>query len=311
MPCGRIALLLGALGFAACVHAADVLVVLSDTSSPYQQATKALSNALDQERGTPTTVESVDVGHWAQRPAAGRGGERVVVALGQRACQAVSARNAVVPLLCTLIPRASFQTIVTTSGRKTSNQFSAVYLSQPLARQLTLLRLALPKAQKVGVLWSAGSASQLEVLRGLAQEQGLQLVDAQVDADPASLFPALRDVLGSADVLLALPDASVYNTHTLQNILLACLRAGIPMQAFAANYVQAGALLALYVTPEQEGRRAALAVRDVLTGRSLPSEPIYVDDFEVGVNAHVARSLGLDLDAERLHQRLRQREGLK
>ncbi|MDF3823286.1 hypothetical protein P3G55_25605, partial [Leptospira sp. 96542] len=94
--------------------------------------------------------------------------------------------------------------------------------------------------------------------------------------------------------------------------LLASFRATVPMQAFSPAYVRAGALLALYATPQQIGAQVALLARDALVeqnGRVRGfGPPQHTQWFEVSVNAHVARSLGLQLDADDLADRLRRLE---
>jgi putative tryptophan/tyrosine transport system substrate-binding protein len=49
--------------------------------------------------------------------------------------------------------------------------------------------------------------------------------------------------------------------------------------------------------------------KGVLQGKGLPAQPTYSRQFAVQVNDHVARSLGLTLDAGELVTRLRQLEG--
>lgn len=182
-----------------------------------------------------------------------------------------------------------------------------------LARQLDLIRLALPQARRIGMLVGAGPGAQQqeEQLTELARERGLRLVSARLGtSDP--IFPGLKQVLDESDVLLAMADPQIYNSHTIQNILLASFRAKVPMQAFSPAYVRAGALLALYATPEQIGAQVALLARDALTeqnGRVRGfGPPQHTQWFEVSVNAHVARSLGLQLDADDLAERLRRLE---
>jgi putative ABC transport system substrate-binding protein len=65
----------------------------------------------------------------------------------------------------------------------------------------------------------------------------------------------------------------------------------------------------VHVTPAQIGGQAASIVRSVLQGKPLSATPLYSQDFSVAVNEHVARSLGVTLDAEALRERLRRREG--
>ncbi|HUY02335.1 MAG TPA: ABC transporter substrate binding protein, partial [Rhodocyclaceae bacterium] len=123
------------------------------------------------------------------------------------------------------------------------------------------------------------------------------------------LYPALARALDGADALLAVADPLVYNGNTIENILLASFRAGVPLVAFSPAYVRAGALLGLYSTPAQIGTQAGKMARAVLQGRPLPP-PQYPTEFTVEINRHVARSLGLDLNAAVLARRLQQMERL-
>jgi ABC-type uncharacterized transport system substrate-binding protein len=63
----------------------------------------------------------------------------------------------------------------------------------------------------------------------------------------------------------------------------------------------------VYSTPAQIGLQAGLMARGVLQGRTL-GPPQYPQDFSISVNEHVARSMGLSLDAQTLTERLRRLE---
>jgi ABC-type uncharacterized transport system substrate-binding protein len=200
----------------------------------------------------------------------------------------------------------SFERVLAESGRQPSALLTALYLNQPLTRQVELIRLALPKVRRVGVLWGDESRSQQAVLESVLQSRGLKLVSAH--AKPAiPIFAELKTVLEESDLLLALPDPQVYNSASIQNILLSSFRAQVPMLAFSPAYVRAGALLALHSTPLQIGRQAGVVAYAALQGRPLGA-PQYPQDFSVSVNEHVARSLGLSLDARDLTERLRRME---
>ena len=108
----------------------------------------------------------------------------------------------------------------------------------------------------------------------------------------------------------ALPDPTVYHAATLQNILLTTYRARVPLVAFSAAYVRAGAVLAVYSTPAQVARRAAEMVKSWQAGRGLPP-PQMPREFAVAANAKVAASLGLMLDdAAVIAEDLRRQEGV-
>ena len=297
--------LLGWLLSATMSVAASVLVVSSERNAAYGEAAESLMTELERGGVGRTDVQFVTASEWAQ------GNDRsfkLIVTLGFEAAQALVTSEVRTPVLSALLPRSSFERILRVSGRKVSGQLSAIYLDQPLSRQLALIRLALPSARRVGVLWGTESFIHAPTLRSLAPSSGFQFVEANVIASEP-LFPDLKRVLDDSDVLLALADPTVFNSNTIQNVLLASFRARVPVLAFSPAYVRAGALMALYVTPTQVGQQVASVVRGVLQGKPLPSSPPYAQNFSVAVNEHVARSLGLVLDADGLASQLRQREG--
>ncbi len=298
-------LLLGWLLSATMSVAASVLVVSSERSAAYEEAAEALMAELERGGVGRTEVEFVTASEWSQ------GNDRsskLIVTLGFEAAQALVSSDVRTPVLSALLPRSSFERVLRVSGRKVSSQLSAIYLDQPLSRQVALIRLALPSVRRIGVLWGTESLIHAPSLRLLAPSSGFQFVEANVIASEP-LFPGLKRVLDDSEVLLALADPTVYNSNTIQNVLLASFRARVPVLAFSPAYVRAGALLALYVTPTQVGQQVASVVRGVLQGKALPSSPAYAQNFSVAVNGHVARSLGLALDADGLASQLRQREG--
>lgn len=286
--------------------ATSLIIVSSERSAAYVEAAESLVAELERGGVARSEVQQVTVDEW------GRLNDRsakVIVTLGFEAAHALATSEVRAPILCALLPRSSFERVLRVSNRKTSAQFSAIYLDQPLGRQLELIRLALPSAKRIGVLWGPESQIQASTLRALAPSFGFQLTESVVAPDEP-LFPALKRVLDDADALLAFADPVVFNGSTVQNVLLASFRARVPLVAFAPAYVRAGAVLALYVTPAQIGQQVALIARGaLLQGKSLPATPSYAQNFTIAVNDHVAHSLGLSMTAEGLTSQLRRREG--
>jgi ABC-type uncharacterized transport system substrate-binding protein len=168
-----------------------------------------------------------------------------------------------------------------------------VFLDQPLSRFLDLLHLALPERKRIGVVLGAESAPLAATLTRVAAARGMQVIIGRMAGDK-DLYPALRTVLTDADVLLALPDSRVYNTGSLQNILISTYRQGVPVVAFAPGYVRAGATMALYTSPAQVGRQTAAIIDVFLAGRTLPP-PQMASDYSIAVNSRVARSMALPI----------------
>jgi putative tryptophan/tyrosine transport system substrate-binding protein len=284
--------------------AADPLlwVVAPDQTGPYAEALAALRDGL-----TGTQLRSLSP---AQLPAAVRdGAPALVITLGSAALTAALGRASADPLLAQvpvaagLLPRSSVEAL----PPRGSPPLTAVWLDPAVERHLDLIRLALPTVKRVGVLWGPSSRLWRPALQRAATERGLQLIEAE--PSDTELFPALSQVLGEADVFLALPDNAVFTPTRLNNMLIAAYRQRVPVVGYAATHVRAGAVLALYTEPHQVGRELAQLARRVLAERRAPP-PAPSRLWRVGLNDQVARSLGLVLPEEaRLTQALQRSEG--
>ena len=291
-------------GSARAAGAVSVWVALSDAGSAHAEAAQALRAEMEQAQ--PGRIDW-RVAHWNQFTSAAPE-PQWVVAVGtaaQRGMQELFARDATPPpLLSILVPRLAFERLAA-PARLRAGSLSAVFLDQPAARQLQLIRLALPAARKVGMLVGAESKGHLPALEKAAKERGFEPVTSPVAQD--GLFAALQAVLPEVEVLLALPDPAVFNSQTAANILTAAYRRQVPLVGFSPAYVKAGALLALYSTPAQVGARGGEVLRQALSGRGLPP-PQWPREFTVSVNQDVARSLGFALDELQLGEQLRQED---
>ncbi|MDD2919601.1 ABC transporter substrate binding protein [Rhodoferax sp.] len=284
-----------------------VAIVSSQTSAPYMDAAQALIRQLESQGVPRSSIQLYNPADLANMPEASLTTPKVWVALGTQASAAMGKSSLKAPVLSALVPRSGFERVLRETGRKLSPQFNAVYLDQPLQRQMALIRLALPRARHVGVLLGPDSWFRASALLAAAGANGLALRVARVE-DDSVLFSALQSVLEDSSVLLAQADPLVFNGNSIQNILLTTIRANVPMVAFSPAYVRAGALLALYSTPVQAGTQAAHWVLEVLAMRSLPEQAVEPDDFEISVNEQVARVFGLSLDAPSLRLALKRQE---
>lgn len=271
----------------AAASAGGIEIVLSEESGAYLELAEMLNADLGTQglrRLSAGTLEREAV--EAQAP-------DLVLALGSRALSAALAKRRA-PVVAALVPAESFERLAGSVSRpRGAREVSAVYLDQPARRRLALARLALPHAQRIGVLAGADRETELKRLREAAAALGLTLTVKNVIATQ-DLYQALHLVLAEADLLLALPDQAVFNSGSIHNILLATYRARVPLLGFSAAYVQAGALAAVYSTPRQLAPQIAELVRRALAGGGLPP-PQYPRVFSVSVNPTVARSLGIEL----------------
>ena len=215
----------------------------------------------------------------------------LVVAVGVSAAH--TALNSNVPVLCVLLSKSSFEKLQhdLRAGRSISLG-SAIYMDQPVKRQLELINVALPQSKHIGVLSSAQSGD-MPTLRKAVAESRFVLHEEHTDS-PESIHRNLQSILQDSDVLLTIPDAQIYNTMTLRNILLTTYRSRVPVIGLSPAYVKAGALCAVFSTPSQIAPQAVTMAKQFLESGHL-SAAQYPGEFEVMVNQQVAHSLGLEM----------------
>jgi ABC-type uncharacterized transport system substrate-binding protein len=270
----------------------DFTMVLSEDGGPYLEFSKALINILANDN-----VSSLVIDTGKPIPESG-----VVIAVGMKAAEKVAASEAQF-VINVLIPKASHEKLSHDFPmRKDSKHFSAIFLDQPPQRQARLIQALLPEKHDAGLLYSS-PPEVLEKLRNELREHGIKLHAERVDTEQP-LLEALQNILRSSEVLIALPDAKVYNSSSIRNILLSSYRSGVPLVGFSAGYVKAGALGAIFSTPEQIARQAAMMIRHFKQAQLLP-EAQYPREFDVMINEQVAYSLNLQIkNAQLLHDEI-------
>lgn len=238
---------------------------------------------------------------------------QMVVTVGVQATrQALAAEDLRVPVLAVLLPRVAFEELAGAARtRAPGRRVSAIFIDQPLNRQLELIRLAVPRLSRLVVLAGPASFADAERLTAAAEARSIEVVVERVSR-AGEIYPALQRSLRGADALMVLPDSEVVNAAAAQNVLLTSSRLRVPVLGYSASYVRAGALLGVHSLPQQQGVEAAETVRQVLRGQALPA-PRFPRLFNVAVNPQIAQVLGLSgLDEAALReqlQRLEPREG--
>ncbi|MGB9149305.1 MAG: ABC transporter substrate binding protein [Burkholderiales bacterium] len=286
----------------------SIVIVVSETTDAYTQVGERLRVRFEldnPERARFITIpaQSIDV----KNPDA-LANYQVVVTVGVRAATLINNLDLRVPVLHTLVPRASYEQLLNAKPVAGRN-ISAVFIDQPVSRQLELVRLTVPKVTRVGTLLGNDTSAISRALEQAAKPLGLQ-VEMETLKSPEELPSSLKRVLARSDALLALPDVQVYNQSTLQGILLNAYRSGQPVFGFSAAQVKAGALAAVYSTPEQIGTHAAELLLKAGEGNkwNFPP-PQYPRYFNIAINRELSRSLGLQIDEDIVLQEKLKRNG--
>lgn len=273
-------------------HAAQLTIVLSDDSAPYQEVYEAIKTRADDRDITVSRLYAGAVNEAALNA-------KLVVVVGVRAAESVANIAGQAPVLAVLVPKDWYRK--TGRQRLAGNEHrpvSAIYLDQPYERQAQLIHLAFPDVKRVGVLVSAAQVAVTEDIGIALRAQGLTMI-AEVLEPGQKLIEPLEKVFSMSDLMLAEPDPEVFNRNTAQSVFLTSYRYRDPVVGYSYSLARAGALLALYSSPAQIGRQAAeWILKQMETPSSHLPDPAHPRYFSVSVNRQVARSLGFELAPE-------------
>jgi len=185
-----------------------IRLVLSDNSEPYQKFSSTFSRTLSADNAVVVITESQIV----------EDGSDLIVAVGSKATELAISRSSS-PVLSVMVPRSAYDNMLS----KTANQdieISAIYLDQPWERQVDFLRAALPGHHRIGLLHSSGRKVDINFISQIIADHGGTLVAKQTPLE-GGIFPSLEYVLENSDVLMAIPDSSIYNTSNIRRPAIA------------------------------------------------------------------------------------------
>ena len=216
----------------------------------------------------------------------------VIVTLGPYAIQAASDATASIPIVFTGIG-ANFAL-----ARSEGNRTGVVEeLIESTARRLALLREAIPKLMRVGIIANPdnyGTQAYLQQCRAWAEAEGatLRVYDVR---DPDDIAPAFaRMVPDRVEAIVAFPDSVIFGQR--DRIVQTALRNQLPGVYIYREWVTAGGLFAYGANQE-----AILAgplpnmVDKVLKGARPSNIPVEQGKPELFINLKSAKAMGIAL----------------
>jgi len=275
------------IALAPAAWASSITLLLSENSGPYAEFAAALGEALDDSGWKISTLSKPETSLQAG------GRPDLIVSAGGEALRQALASGGTTPIIATLLPRQSYEKIIAQAGPEHPRS-TAIYLDQPPARQAAFLRHLLPDHKRIGILFSSETRGLAGQYRQALKNAGLTL-DSEDSDTPNTLLPAINSLLPRVNVLLAIPDSSIYKRDNIKAILVTSYRHQRPVVAFSAPFVSAGALAALHTTPAQIARQTADLIHN--SGTTLPA-PMPPSQFAITINANVALALGLSIPDE-------------
>jgi ABC-type uncharacterized transport system substrate-binding protein len=284
-------LLLAIVGGPPTIRAAPAsMLLVSDPQNPsHRTIVEQILHRFDARQGGDGSalIESLDVRQLAEHSLddtqAG-----LVVTVGARAAADLNGRLNGAPVLNVFLPLTTHRHLQ--AGAE--HESAAIVLDQPLRRQLAVARALLPQARTAGMLRSRDTdpvqPPSTDDYAGLGFELQTTLVER--NAAPAD---AIQQVLHNTDLVVVTFDPNVYTPATAKWLLYLAFQQDRPIIGFSYALLKAGAVAAVFSTPEQIGEHTVEVIADWLATKEPPQGTAYPRYYQIGLNAPVARRLGV------------------
>ncbi len=274
---------------------ADQLIVISKNLNSYQQVAQSIAENLQ----APSRI--ITLAEFKQKKLDFTGFQHFVTVGSKAADLLFTAIPAKKPLYVSFIPRQTFNTLLKKhAGHKRIKlrKVTAIYIDQPYKRKMALAHLIIPHAKTIATALGPTSQNDLKLLEDAASKEGFKL-NYEMLQEADNPIHKLQPLIKNSDIFLALPDRSVFNRTTAKWILYISFRQRIPLIGFSKKYVDAGAIAAVYSTPEQVGKHTAEVIKSTKKSDRLPP-PKYPKYFSVTTNTAAAHSLRMSIPSEKV-----------
>jgi putative ABC transport system substrate-binding protein len=164
-----------------------------------------------------------------------------------------------------------------------------------VAKQLELLKEALPTVTRVAVLWDDAAADQRRAAEAAAQPLGVQLQLVELRHPPyefAGAFAAATQ--GQAEALWVLNSPLFFQQRA--HIVALAAKSRLPTMVGHPDIARAGGLMSYDVNNVESGRRVADYVDKILKGAKPADLPVeQPTKFEFIINLKTAKALGITI----------------
>ncbi|UCB54405.1 MAG: hypothetical protein JSW45_10720 [Thiotrichales bacterium] len=261
------------------------VVIVTSSDSSYQRRTAGRIRENLEEKGARTMVVSAD-----SIASITPNGRTLYVAIGDEAINNLNRFDA--------DAMALRMTSREMPNRRYTSTKADLITAQPDCRHIRLIRSIDPGWSTIGVL---SSIESLDIAAALTKCSIRHNINLQVYAitDTTDLLKTLETAVVKNKVLLAINDPLIYNSNTVKNILLTAYRHRKPVIGYSDSFVQAGAVAAVYTSPESAADKAVSIVSKFFENSwQFGKKRYYTDDFSISTNIQVSKSLDINIPDE-------------
>jgi putative tryptophan/tyrosine transport system substrate-binding protein len=276
---------------ATCSWATVVVIVRTSDAEPYTLAEKSLRDQLAAGHYELHSVLIRDLSQQGIDAAIGKAD--AVVAIGTTAARWLH-KELPTPIKLVYCMVSNARDAGLAEGRDACGVTTDVSIGQ----QFKLIAEALPHARSVGMLYHSDTAEGKNALQAFTGgvPKGWH-VEAVAVNEYSSIADAIQALMKkNVDLIWTTADQKLYDTAAVRALLLAALRAKIPVWGFSPAFVRAGALLGVGVEPRSQGVQVADLLVKVLTDPQKSARSVETaNEFQIAVNLIVAEQLGIDI----------------
>lgn len=169
----------------------------------------------------------------------------------------------------------------------------------PVEKQLELIKVIVPKAAKLGVVYNAGEAnsvSQVNAVKAAAAKMGLSVVEATV-TNSGGVFQAAKSLVGKVDAVYVPLDNTVVSAF--ESLVKVSEENKLPLFSSDNESVAKGAIAALAVDYYAMGKQTAAMAKKILDGAKPADLPVEsLKNLDVHLNLKAAKAQGVAVPEE-------------
>jgi ABC-type uncharacterized transport system substrate-binding protein len=276
----------------------NILILLSDNKDVYLDVATTITNSTIKycrNHGLACQNSNYDIVHISSYNQQINKNYKAIITLGTHAA-IVSGNNIHnIKIISALIPKNS--ALIQKNLNNNPNQHF-LYLDQPPGHSLALIKALSNRFEDIGIIVDSKDQETVEALQSAAMRLKLNLLIEQIFFTNEQVGESLNNLLESIDIFLTTPDTKIHNKSTVSNILLSTYRKRVPLIGFSSAYVKAGALAAVYSSPEDIAYQVRDNIIAYFSSKNIPLEQQMGKYFSVLFNTDVARSLGFPIKSE-------------
>lgn len=210
-----------------------------------------------------------------------------------------SCKNTDIPVVYTAVSDPKGAGLVNEDGSPVGNITGSSDIL-PVEEQLKMIRHLLPKAKKIGIIYTtseANSISTIKTYKELSKKYDFEIVESGISV-VSEVELAASNLVGKVDCISNLTDNTV--VEALQTVLAKAKEAKVPVFGSEIEQVKSGCLASMGIDYFAVGKDTGRLAAEILKGekKAEDTEIITVKSADLYVNTKAASDIGLELDKD-------------